>query len=122
LVLRNYRATRSSGKFFAQILQGAPFDILLSADQKVPLRLGQAHVTVPESRFTYARGRLVLWSRISGKNINANSLIATLPHLATANPRLAPYGLAAKQVLEKMSLWDSRAIKYACGFWREMPV
>ena len=97
----------SSGAFYAQISNGAPFDVLLSADRDIPERLEREGRVVPESRFTYARGRLVLWSSDSHL-IDAGALdadpdslqVLEFRRLALANPALAPYGRAAEQVLK----------------------
>lgn len=97
----------SSGAFYAQISNGAPFDILLSADRAIPERLEREGKAVAGSRFTYARGRLVLWSADSHL-IDAEALASEpagllaldFRRLALANAALAPYGRAAEQVLE----------------------
>ena len=85
----------STGKLFAQIVQGAPFDVFLAADDKRPGRLEQLDSGVPGTRFTYATGRLVLWSpdtqMISGDGRSALES-AQINTLAIANPDLAPYG------------------------------
>lgn len=91
----------SSGKIFAQITQGAPYDLFLSADQDKPKRLIKSGLTSSEYSFTYAEGKLALWSP------NHNNPEDLLKHnrysrLALANARLAPYGTAAKQVLENL--------------------
>lgn len=99
----------SSGSFYAQIANGAPFDLLLSADRAIPERLEREGKAVPGSRITYARGRLVLWSA-DNSLIDANSLeerperLHDLPfrRLALANPTLAPYGRAAQQLLARV--------------------
>lgn len=101
-------SSASSGKIYAQILQGAPFDLFLSADSLRPERLEQQGLSLPDSRVTYASGQLVLWSNQTRFNeINPELLKATPKYrLAIANPRTAPYGLAAKQTLQKLGLWD----------------
>ena len=98
----------SSGKLFAQIVQGAPFDIFLSADKKRPERLEQMGRIVPGSRYTYAYGRLVL---IGAKGIRINSLQLALQQsgdiiLALGNPRTVPYGTAAKALLTGAGQWQ----------------
>lgn len=99
--------TGSSGKLFAQIRNGAPFDVFLSADQERPRRLDEAGLTVDGSRFTYAIGRLVLWSadpeRI-GHDGAATLRAGGFRRLAMANPALAPYGAAARETLEALGL------------------
>ena len=99
----------STGKFYAQIRSGAPFDALLSADDETPLRLEREKLAVPGTRFTYAIGRLVLWSAAPDR-VDADGNVlkqASFKRLAIANPKLAPYGAAAQQVLEKLSLWPT---------------
>lgn len=98
----------STGKLYAQIANGAPFDVFLSADQEAPVRLEKDGQAVARSRFTYATGRLALWSpepgRI-GKDGAATLREGKFRNLAIANPDLAPYGKAAQQALEKLGLW-----------------
>jgi molybdate transport system substrate-binding protein len=99
----------STGKLYAQIANGAPFDVFLSADQETPARLEKEGQAVAGSRFTYATGRLTLWSSEPGR-VGSDGA-ATLKEgkfrqLAIANPELAPYGAAAKQALEKLGLWE----------------
>lgn len=107
----------STGKLFAQIVNGAPFDILLAADQERPERLEQAGLAVPDSRFTYAVGRLTLWSadpdRIGPDGVEA--LHAPFHHLAIANPDLAPYGRAARETLESLGLYAELADRLVLG-------
>lgn len=98
----------SSGKIVAQLENGAPFEVFLSADDKKPLKLEQAGLTVPGSRFTYALGTLVLWSAKPGY-VDAQGQILTkggFQHLALADPKLAPYGEAALEVLKGMGLQE----------------
>lgn len=100
----------STGKLHAQIVNGAPFDAFLAADQESPGRLEKEGLAVAGSRFTYATGRLTLWSREPGRVGRDGA--ATLRQgkfrlLAMANPALAPYGAAAKQTLESLDLWAS---------------
>lgn len=99
----------SSGKLAAQIQQGAPFDVLLSADVERPELLAKSGLGVPASRFTYAIGRLALWSPdpLAIGDGPAYLRAGTFRHLAIANPAVAPYGVAAQQVLEKLGLWSS---------------
>ncbi|KAA6183059.1 molybdate ABC transporter substrate-binding protein [Thiohalocapsa marina] len=102
-VRTSYGAT---GKFYAQIRNGAPFEALLAADQKRPERLEAEGVGVPGSRFTYAIGSLVLWSAKPGLVENDPSLLRTgnFNKLSVANPKLAPYGEAAMQTLSALRL------------------
>lgn len=99
----------STGKFYAQIKNGAPFDILLAADDKTPIMLENEKAIVPNSRFTYAIGTLVLWSAKAGYVDSKGKILKSLSyqHLSIASPKLAPYGLAAKETLEKLGLWNA---------------
>ena len=96
----------ATGKFYAQITHGAPFQVLLSADDTTPARLEKEGKAVARSRFTYAIGTLVLWSAQAGAVDAQGEVLRTgdFKHLAIANPRLAPYGLAAVQVMEKLGV------------------
>jgi len=98
----------SSGKFYAQIKHGAPFDVFFSADVMRPQRIEEEGLAVPGSRFTYAIGRLTLWSpdpnMIKGEGLTVLSS-GLFEHLAMANPKTAPYGTAAKRTLETLGLW-----------------
>lgn len=97
----------STGKLYAQIRNGAPYDIFLAADALHPRRLDAAGDIVPGSRYTYALGQLVLW-RAQETRVDAETLhTGNFKHLALANPRLAPYGAAAEQVLEHLNLLDA---------------
>lgn len=107
----------ASGKFYAQIKQGAPFQVFLSADQEKPLRLEQEKQTIPGSRFTYAQGSLVLWSSKPGL-VDAKGQVlkqGSFKHLAVANPKLAPYGVAAIDVLTRMGLKQSLQSRFVQG-------
>ncbi|MDT8385107.1 MAG: molybdate ABC transporter substrate-binding protein [Gammaproteobacteria bacterium] len=98
----------STGKHFAQISHGAPFDLFLAADAERPALLEKNAIAVPDSRFTYAQGRLLLWSPDAGL-IDADAAVletGAFRKLAIANPRLAPYGRAAREVLQARGLWD----------------
>lgn len=101
-------ATGSTGKHYAQIVNGAPFDAFFAADVERPQLLENKGLIVAGSRFTYAIGRLVLWSpRENYVDINGEALANdNYQHLAIANPKLAPYGKAAQQVLENKGLWQ----------------
>lgn len=100
----------STGKLYAQIVNGAPFDIMLAADTRRPELLEASVHGVAGSRFTYAVGRLALWSEDSAR-IGADGASAlkgaNFKHLAMANPKLAPYGMAARQTLESLGLWEA---------------
>jgi molybdate transport system substrate-binding protein len=96
----------ATGKFYAQITNGAPFDVFLSADDKTPEKLEKEGVAVAGSRFTYAVGRLVLWS---AKPALVDDKAAVLvrndfKYLAIAAPKLAPYGAAAIEALTKIGM------------------
>lgn len=98
----------SSGNFHSQIKNGAPFDVFLSADTERPKLLEDEGLGVKDSRFTYAIGRLVLWSPnpdlIKGEETLRSR---NYKRLAIANPKTAPYGVAAMQAMQKLELWDS---------------
>jgi len=98
----------STGKLYAQIRHGAPYDLFLAADVRRPRKLEQAQLIVPGSRFTYAIGRLVLWSRTPGTvDAEGQSLKqGRIARLAIANPKTAPYGAAARTVLRHLGLWS----------------
>lgn len=107
----------STGKFYAQIKQGAPFDVFLSADEKTPARLEQEGLGVAGSRFVYALGKLALWSAQPGL-IDAKGAILcrnAYKRLAIADPKLAPYGLAAQETLQKLGCWDDAQSKLVTG-------
>lgn len=110
--------TGSTGKLYAQIRAGAPFDLLLSADSATPARLVAEGLAATGSTFTYAIGRLTLWSNDKNR-IGANGPAALqdpqLHHLAIANPDLAPYGVAARQALQNLGLWEALQPKVVMG-------
>lgn len=97
----------STGKLYAQIRAGAPFDVLLSADEETPRRLEAEKLAVAGTRFTYAVGTLVLWSPKARLAVEDILRKAQFSRLALANPRLAPYGVAARETLENLGLWES---------------
>lgn len=92
----------SSGKHYAQIRSGAPFDVFLSADQVRPRRLIEEGSALPTSLRTYAQGQLALWSRQEGLSLDDKYLLDSNVYrtIAIANPRLAPYGQAAQEFFE----------------------
>lgn len=98
----------STGKHFAQISNGAPFDLFLAADVQSPRLLEDSGHAVSGSRFTYATGRLVLWSRSTNTEADVTKILRNrdFRFLSIANPRTAPYGRAAKQLLQNLDLWD----------------
>jgi len=99
-------ASGATGKFYAQIRNGAPFEVLLSADDETPARLEAEGQVVARSRFTYAVGRLVLWSARANYVDATGAVLKTgdFMHLAIANPKTAPYGAAAVAVIDKLGL------------------
>ena len=107
----------ATGKFYAQISNGAPFEVLLAADDDTPARLEQEGRGVAGSRFTYAVGKLVLWSPRAGYVDARGDILKTgdFKHLAIANPKTAPYGAAAVSVLNKMNLAEALRPKLVQG-------
>ena len=103
-------STGATGHHYAQIVSGAPFDVFLAADQVRPQRLVQEGLAVVGSRFTYAEGGLVLWGRPEA-GLPESGFDGLARHgvrrLAIANPRLAPYGLAAQQALQATGQWEA---------------
>jgi molybdate transport system substrate-binding protein len=103
-------SSASSGKLYAQITRDAPFDVLLAADRAYPQRLIDGGRALGATRFTYARGRLVLWSAAPDVQAGPELLRAErVRHVALANPRTAPYGAAAEQALR--GLGQNEAVK-----------
>ncbi|MCD5994124.1 molybdate ABC transporter substrate-binding protein [Pseudomonas sp. CDFA 602] len=107
----------ATGQFYTQIKNGAPFEVFLSADDATPARLEQEGDTIKGSRFTYATGTLALWSAKPGYVDNQGDVLKTgqFEHLSIANPKTAPYGLAATQVLSKLGLSDAIKAKLVEG-------
>jgi molybdate transport system substrate-binding protein len=104
-VVASYGAT---GQFYAQIKNGAPFEVFLAADDTTPAKLEKEGMTVPGSRFTYATGALALWSAKDGYVDDKGEVLKknAFTHIAIANPKAAPYGLAGYQTLDKLGLTD----------------
>ena len=99
----------STGKLYAQIKQGAPFDVFLAADRERPVLLVKEGLATPDSRFVYAVGRLALWSPDASRIVdNAAKILndQNFRHLAIANPKTAPYGRAAREVLMALDAWE----------------
>jgi molybdate transport system substrate-binding protein len=99
----------STGKHYAQIKHGAPFHALFAADVKRPELLDKEGIALPGSRFTYAIGKVVLWSPKKDV-VDAQGKVlqdGTFRHLAIASPKLAPYGRAARQVLVQRGIWEA---------------
>jgi molybdate transport system substrate-binding protein len=92
----------STGKLYAQIKHGAPYDIFMAADVKRPRILEQQGLTEENSRYTYANGLLVLWSKKHKDNVLSVLEKGEFKKLAMANPKTAPYGQAAKEVIAKL--------------------
>ncbi len=108
----------STGRLYAQILHGAPFDVLLSADRETPDRLAAQGKTVPGTQFTYASGRIALWS--AGRPDVAGSVEDRLREgryrtISIANPALAPYGAAARETLQALGLWQGAQRRIVMG-------
>ena len=104
----------ATGKFYAQIKNGAPFEVLLSADDTTPARLETEGAALAGTRFTYATGRLVLWSIKPGYVDDKGGVLkmGEFRHLAIPNPRLAPYGAAAVAALRALKLLDAVQPKF----------
>ncbi|MGS7252502.1 molybdate ABC transporter substrate-binding protein [Pseudomonas anuradhapurensis] len=107
----------ATGQFYAQISNGAPFEVFLAADDSTPAKLEQEQASVPGSRFTYAIGTLALWSAKPGYVDSQGQVLQhnAYQHLAIANPKTAPYGLAAVQVLDKLKLTEATRPKLVEG-------
>ncbi|WP_024695305.1 molybdate ABC transporter substrate-binding protein [Pseudomonas syringae] len=107
----------ATGQFYTQIKNGAPFEVFLSADDTTPAKLEQEGDTVKGSLFTYAIGTLALWSAKEGYVDDQGSVLKgnQYQHLSIANPKTAPYGLAATQVLGKLGLVDATKAKIVEG-------
>ena len=107
----------ATGKFYAQIKNGAPFEVLLAADDETPTRLIKENAAVAGSQFTYAIGKLVLWSAKPAVVDGAGEVLknAGFDHLAMANPKLAPYGAAAVEVMKTLGIYDNWQPKIVTG-------
>lgn len=107
----------ASGGIYAQIKNGAPFDLFLSADQLTPQKLEAEGLGVPNSRFTYATGQLVLWSKQEGL-VDAKGHVLqnkSIQRIALANPKLAPYGAAAMETMTNLGLLKELQSKLVQG-------
>ncbi|WP_306607393.1 molybdate ABC transporter substrate-binding protein [Azonexus sp.] len=107
----------ATGKFYAQIVNGAPFEVFLAADDTTPSRLEKEGHAVPGSRFTYAVGKLVLWSA-KPDFVDAKGEVlkgGKFNKLSIANPKTAPYGAAAIETLTKLKLLDAVQPKFVQG-------
>jgi len=107
----------ATGKFYAQIKNGAPFEVLLTADEETPARLIKDNAAVAGSQFTYAIGKLVLWSAKPAIVDGAGAVLKNggFDHLAIANPKLAPYGAAAVEVMKGLGVVESIQPKIVTG-------
>lgn len=103
----------ATGKFYSQIVAGAPFDVLIAADDETPRKLIAEGLAVTGSNFTYAVGKLVLWSAQPGLVDDQGAVLAAgrFAHLAIANPKVAPYGAAGLEVLKARGLGEAVAPK-----------
>lgn len=110
-IVASYGAT---GKFYAQIKNGAPFEVLLAADDETPAKLIQENNGVAGSQFTYAIGKLVLWSAKPAVVDNQGEVLKKggFDHLSVANPKLAPYGAAGIETMKAMGVYDALAPKF----------
>jgi molybdate transport system substrate-binding protein len=113
-VLLSFGAT---GKFYAQIVNGAPFDVFLAADDRAPAKLEEGGQAVAGSRFTYATGKLVLWSAKEGLVDAQGEVLRSgdFRHLAIASPKTAPYGAAALTVMDGLGVLPALQPKLVTG-------
>lgn len=110
-------STGATGAFYAQIRNGAPFEVFLSADDETPARLEAEGAGVKGSRFTYAIGKLVLWSSKPGLVDDKGEVLkkGDYAKLSLANPKTAPYGAAGVEVLKKLGMFDAVQPKIVQG-------
>lgn len=107
----------ATGKFYAQIRSGAPFEVFLAADDETPVKLEKEGDTVSGTRFTYATGKLALWSATPGLVDDRGEVLkkGSFRNIAIAAPRLAPYGAAAIEALSKLGLLAALEPKFVQG-------
>ena len=107
----------STGKFYSQIRNGAPFEVLLAADSETPTKLETEGAAVVGTRFTYAVGKLVLWSATPGFVDGKGKVLkdGKFEHLAIANPKLAPYGAAGVEAMKKLHVFEAIEPKLVQG-------
>lgn len=107
----------STGKFYAQIKNGAPFEVLVAADDETPARLVKEGAGVSGSPFSYAIGKLVLWSARPGVVDDQGAVLkgGAFDRIALADPKLAPYGAAGVEVMKKLGVFDALAPKLVTG-------
>lgn len=110
-------STGSTGKFHAQIREGAPFEVLLAADDETPRKLEDEALAVKGQSFTYAKGKLVLWSAKPDLVDQDGAVLGKggFEHLALANPKLAPYGAAGVETLKALGVYERVAPKIVQG-------
>ena len=103
----------STGKFYAQVKNGAPFEVLLSADDETPTRLTAENLAMASTQFTYAVGKLVLWSAKPAVVDAAGEVLkkGNFEHIALADPKLAPYGAAALQAMKALDVHEALTTK-----------
>jgi molybdate transport system substrate-binding protein len=104
----------SSGSFFAQLVQRAPFDMFFSADMDYPKRLREQGLALPETEFLYAVGRIVLWGNSEPLGIGA-VFEPAVKKIALANPQHAPYGRAAEAALKSLGVYEAVREKFVFG-------
>ena len=107
----------STGKLYSQIEHGAPFEVFLAADSKRPKKAEAEGLAVDGTRFTYAQGKLALWSSKAGVFADGEDYLKQggFKRAAIANPKTAPYGLAAQQVMEHLEIWQAMQSKLVRG-------
>ena len=107
----------ATGGIYAQIKNGGPFDVFLSADQLTPQKIEAEGLGVPQTRFTYAAGQLVLWSKQDGLVDDKGQVLRSknIQRIALANPKLAPYGAAALEAMTQLGLLDELKPKLVQG-------
>ena len=107
----------ATGGIYAQIKNGGPFDVFLSADQLTPQKIEAEGLGVPQTRFTYATGQLVLWSKQDGLVDDKGQVLRSknIQRIAFANPKLAPYGAAALEAMTQLGLLDELKPKLVQG-------
>ena len=107
----------ATGKFYAQITNGAPFEVFLAADDETPAKLEKEGAAVAGTQFTYATGKLVLWSRNPGLVDDKGEVLRSgkFEKIALADPKLAPYGAAAIETLTQLGLLATRSPRFVQG-------
>lgn len=107
----------ATGKFYAQISNGAPFEVFLAADDETPTRLEKDLLTAPGTGFTYAIGKLALWSAKTGYIDGHGEVLkqGDFKHLALANPKTAPYGAAAIEAMKQLGVLDRLQPRFVQG-------